>query len=135
MALIKWDENFSVNVVEIDKQHQRLVGMINDLDDAMKQGKGKEVLAKIINGLITYTGTHFKTEETYFDRFAYPETDEHKKEHSDFVEKVSQFKDGFTKNKFGLSIEIMSFLSGWLQGHIKGCDKKFGPFFNANGLN
>jgi hypothetical protein len=27
--------------------------MINELHDAMRQGKGKDALAKIINGLIT----------------------------------------------------------------------------------
>ncbi len=52
MPLIQWNESFSVNVVEIDKQHQKLVGMINDLYDAMHQGKGNDVLGKIIDGLI-----------------------------------------------------------------------------------
>ncbi|MCX5829220.1 MAG: bacteriohemerythrin [Deltaproteobacteria bacterium] len=134
MALIKWSDSFSVNVVEIDKQHQKLVGMINDLDDAMRQGKGKDVLGKIVNGLISYTGTHFKTEERYFDQFGYPEANSHKKEHSDFVAKVSEFKDGFEKGKIGLTIKVMDFLSDWLQNHIKGVDKKYGPFFNDKGL-
>jgi hemerythrin len=44
MALIQWNDSLSVNVVEIDKQHQKLVRMINELNDAMRQGKGKEAL-------------------------------------------------------------------------------------------
>ncbi|MGA2938094.1 MAG: hemerythrin domain-containing protein [Syntrophobacteraceae bacterium] len=64
MALIQWNDSLSVNVVDIDKQHQKLVGMINELNDAMRQGKGKDALGKIVNGLIIYAGTHFKTEET-----------------------------------------------------------------------
>ena len=31
MALINWHPNFSINIEEIDKQHQLLVKMINDL--------------------------------------------------------------------------------------------------------
>ncbi len=134
MALIQWNESLSVNVSEIDKQHEKLVSMINELDDAMRQGKGKVALGKIVTGLIGYAGTHFKTEEKYFDQFGYPETDGHKKEHSDFVVSVCEFQDGFEKGKFGLSITVMNFLSDWLQNHIKGSDKQYGPFLNEKGL-
>ena len=134
MALIKWDDSFSVKVAEIDRQHQKLISMINELNDAMKQGKGKDILGKIVNGLISYTATHFKTEENYFERFGYPDADQHKKEHIAFVQKVSDFKNGFEKGKLSLSIEVMNFLSDWLQNHIKGTDKKYSQFFNGKGL-
>jgi hemerythrin len=134
MALITWNDSFSVSVAEIDRQHQKLVAMINELNDAMKQGKGKEILGKIVNNLVSYTEIHFKTEEKYFDQFGYPETDSHKREHSDFVKKVLDFKDGFDRGKMGLSIAIMNFLGDWLQKHIKGTDKKYSQFFNEKGL-
>jgi len=134
MALIQWSDSLSVNVGEIDRQHQKLIAMINELNDAMRQGKGKEIVAKIINGLITYTGTHFKFEEQYFDKFGYPDKDNHKKAHSDFVRKVSDFKTGYASGKVGLSMDIMNFLSDWLQTHIKGTDKKYSAFFNEKGL-
>ena len=134
MALINWNESFSVNIAEIEQQHIKLIAMINDLHDAMKQGKGKDILGKIVNGLINYAATHFKKEEKYFDLYGYPETDSHKKEHSAFVQKVSEFKDGFEKGKLTLSIEVMSFLSDWLKNHIKRTDKKYSQFFNEKGL-
>ena len=134
MALIQWNDSFSVKVAEIDRQHQKLVSMINDLGDAMKQGKGKDVLGNIISGLVSYTATHFKTEEKYFDQFGYPETDSHKKEHAAFVKKVTDFKDGFEKGKLGLSIKVMNFLSDWLKNHIKKTDMKYSQFFNEKGL-
>ena len=134
MALIQWNDSLSVNVVEIDKQHQKLVGMINELNDAMRQGKGKDALGKIVNGLIIYAGTHFKTEEKYFDQFGYPDTNSHKKEHLDFTAKVYEFKDGFDKGKIGLTLQVMDFLSDWLGHHIKSVDKRYGSFFNEKGL-
>ena len=66
MSLIVWDDSLSVNVTEIDRQHQQLVSMLNDLHNAMKAGHGKEMLRNILSGLINYTDTHFKTEEKYF---------------------------------------------------------------------
>jgi len=134
MALIQWDKSFSVNVAEIDKQHLGLVEMINELNEAMRQGKGKDVLGKIISGLVNYTVTHFETEEKYFDQFGYASAFSHKKEHTDFTKKVAEFKSGFDSGKLMLSIEVMDFLSTWLQNHIKGSDMKYGPFFNEKGL-
>jgi hemerythrin len=134
MALIKWNDSFSVNVVEIDRQHQKLVGMINDLSDAMQQGKGKDVLGEIINGLVDYALTHFLTEEKYFDQFKYPDAISHKKEHTDFTKKVADFKAGFDAGKVALSIQVMGFLSDWLKNHIKKVDKEYSPFFNEKGL-
>jgi hemerythrin len=134
MALIQWKNEFSVNVVEIDRQHKKLIQMINDLSDAMKAGKGKEVLGKILDGLVSYTGTHFAMEEKYFEQFKYPESSPHKKEHADFVKKATEFRDGYANGKLGLSLQVMDFLSDWLQHHILIVDKKYSPFFNANGL-
>lgn len=134
MALIQWNDSLSVGVAEIDKQHQKLVQMINDLHDAMRQAKGSSVLGPLVNGLIDYAGTHFKAEEKYFARFAYPETEAHKKLHADFVAKVLDFKKKFEANSVGLSMDVMNFLSNWLQSHIKGEDKKYTACFNANGL-
>lgn len=134
MALIAWSDSLSVSVAEIDGQHQKLVAMINDLDDAMRQRKGKDVVGKIIGGLMSYALTHFRTEEKYFDQFGYPDSGAHKKEHLDFTQKASEFKSGFDSGKLGLSIDVMNFLSNWLQSHIKGVDRKYGPFFNKNGL-
>jgi hemerythrin len=134
MALFQWDQSYSVNVAEIDSQHQKLVYMINELNDAMKQGSGKDIIGRIVNGLITYTGTHFKTEEKYFDRFGYPETDSHTKAHVAFVKKVSEFKENFEQGNRFISIEVVNFMIKWLKEHIKGVDKKYSQFFNEKGL-
>ncbi|MGQ3684822.1 MAG: bacteriohemerythrin [Candidatus Loosdrechtia sp.] len=134
MALIQWNDSLSVNVREFDRQHQKLMAIINELNDSMKQGKGKDVLGKIINELAGYAGTHFANEEKYFAQFGYPEANAHKKEHNEFVHKVSDFKGGFEKGKIGLSVEVMNFLCTWLRNHIKVVDKKYGSFFNGKGL-
>ena len=134
MPLIQWNSSLSVNIAEIDRQHQKLVAMIKDLNDAMRQGKGKDVLGKIVNGLMIYTETHFRTEEAYFDQWGYLDANRHKKEHAEFTRKVAEFKTSFDTRHLGLSIEVMNFLSTWLQDHIKGSDMQYGPFLNEKGL-
>ena len=63
MPLITWTDNLSVNHTEIDNQHKKLVDLINILFDAMKAGKGTDVLNKIFAELTSYTIYHFTYEE------------------------------------------------------------------------
>ena len=134
MAFVNWSGDLSVNVAEIDRQHKKLISLINELHDAMKAGKGRETLEKIINGLIVYAETHFSTEEIYFDRFEYPDQAAHRAEHASFIRKVLVFRDDLEKRKLTLSIDIIIFLRDWLQNHIERTDKKYSRLFNEKGL-
>jgi len=134
VALINWNDSFSVKVSEIDQQHKTLIAMVNELHDAMKVGKGRDVLGSIVENLIRYTSTHFALEEKYFAQYGYPEMDSHMKEHASFVQKVSEFQEGFKGRNLTLSVEVMKFLSDWLQSHILGSDMKYSQFFKESGL-
>ena len=134
MALIVWNESLSVGVARIDEQHKKLVGMINELNEAMRKGQGKEVIGGIVEGLVAYTVTHFALEESFFARTGYPDTAAHEKEHSEFVLKVSTFRDDFEAGRLSLTIDVMNFLSSWLKGHIKGCDQKYSHHFKEKGV-
>ncbi|CAK8714854.1 MAG: hemerythrin [Candidatus Electrothrix sp. AS4_5] len=134
MSLIRWNDNFSVNVTMIDHDHKKLVAMINELTDAMKAGHGKDVLGKILDELIQYTATHFQREEKYFQQVKYPDAVAHKREHTDFVKKVTEFKKEFDAGRVTVSVNILQFLSKWLQHHIRVSDQKYSKFFNENGI-
>jgi hemerythrin len=134
MALIAWDPIFSVNIELVDKQHQMLVQIINDLYDAMIAGKDKDLLGKLINRLHTYAAMHFAREEHFFETFGYPETSIHVREHKDFEKKVSDFEAQFKAGRQSLSKDIVTFLSDWLVKHIKGSDKRYGPYLNERGV-
>ncbi len=134
MALIQWSSSLSVGVREIDAQHQQLINMLNNLNDAMLQGKGNDAMSAIVSGLISYTRTHFNAEEKYFDQYMYPERIAHKQEHKQFVEKIVQFKENLDTGKAGMTVEVMQFLTSWLRNHIMGTDKRYTQFMNQHGI-
>jgi len=139
MALIAWNESFSVGVAEIDRQHVKLMTMINDLDEAVQAGRRKDVISRILDELIIYTATHFRTEEKYFDLFGYPEGEEHKDEHAVCIKMVTKFVKDFNAEMPGeklaaLTDEIISFLGIWWKYHILETDLKYATFFRENGL-
>ncbi len=134
MALLSWDNSYSVGITKIDMQHKKLFDLINDLFDAMKIGESKNVIKKVIKELADYTVYHFGFEEKYFDDFGYPQTTTHKLEHKNFVDTIVKFQTKFIQGKALLSMEVMSFLKKWLQEHIKGTDQQYIKFFNEHGL-
>ena len=134
MPLIEWNDRLSVNVEEIDNQHRQIVKFINDLDAAMKQGKGGDALSDIVEGLKNYAVSHFATEEQYFEQFAYPRTFAHRQEHAIFTSKVAAFKKNLENGDRLMSIEVLIFMSKWLVNHITGSDKDYSKLFNDKGL-
>lgn len=134
MALLNWSDNYSVRVREIDTQHKKLIDLINTLHDGMKSGKGKEVLGGILNELVAYTVYHFGFEEKLFDKYGYPETIIHKRNHADLIAQVKKFVDSYNSGDGVLTIELMNFLRDWLTQHIAGSDKKYSDFFNGKGV-
>jgi len=134
MSLIRWNESLRLNVTEIDQQHRRLVEMINELSEAMRQGKSKERLGKTLKGLVAYAGTHFKNEEHYFEKLGYPEAEKHKAEHAAFVRKMNEFTHAYEAGKLGVSTQLATYLGDWLQKHITGSDKKYAAFFHEKGV-
>jgi len=134
MAIVSWNESFSVNVVQIDQEHKNLVDLTNKLHDAMREGKGKVVVGNVLDELIKYTETHFKNEENLMAKAGYPGLASHKLVHKKLVDQV---KDLANKNEAGalsLSMEVMNFLKAWLVDHIQGTDKNYSSHLNKHGI-
>jgi hemerythrin len=134
MPLMTWKDDYSVKIQTIDSQHKKLIDLLNQIYDASRVGKGKEILGKILNELVTYTKIHFATEEEFFKKFSYPGYLQHKTEHDKLTKQVTDFQEQYASGRVTLSIEIMQFLKDWLNGHILGTDKKYTEFLNSKGL-
>lgn len=134
MPLMTWNADYSVHIELVDEQHKKLVGLINGLHDAMKLGKGKDVLGKTLSQLVDYTAYHFKEEEKLFKVYAYPDYLPHKREHDALTKQALELRERFVRGELFLSNETVLFLKDWLNSHILGSDKKYGPFLNARGV-
>jgi len=134
MALIEWNAQLRLGIEEIDGQHKKLIELINDLHNAMKERKAKEIMSKIIDGLTEYSIVHFSKEEKYFDDFKYTNSFSHKREHQSFIKKIKEFKSDFDKGKIMLSMEIMDYLKAWWTDHIQKTDAAYAPLFMEKGV-
>jgi len=129
---IEWTKDLQVGVETIDEQHRELFKRINDLAEAMWEGRGKEESVKVMDFLGDYVVTHFSTEEGYMSSQEYPEYAAHKRIHDKFVEDFNKLRKQFDSGDVtsDMVIKVLDETCDWLKGHIKGTDKKLGSFLN-----
>jgi len=133
MAFVEWTEENSVGLSLFDTQHKQLFKYLNEMFDAMKLGKGNDVLTSTLTNLGNYTITHFAAEENLMTKHKYPGMTAHIKEHTKFVEKVEALIADHKAGKPVLSIEITQFVKNWIINHINVSDKAYTEFFYSKG--
>jgi len=127
---IQWTADLSVGVESIDAQHKQLFKIVNDLLDAMRLGKGKGEVAKVLGFLERYVVEHFGDEERAMARQQYPGYAGHKAEHESFIKDLLNLKGQHAAGgpNIALVIEVNNRVCTWLRNHIACTDKALGNF-------
>jgi len=133
MALMTWGPMLQLGYGDIDAQHKRLVELVNQLDDAMRAGHGRDVMGSVLNELIRYTVYHFAFEEKLMDQYGISSLAAHKAEHKVLVADVTAFKAKFDSGSVAVTTELMAFLRSWLSDHILKTDKALAKELLAKG--
>ena len=131
MAIIEWNQGYSVQNSELDEQHKKLIELINLLHDQMKMGKGRESLNRVLTQLEEYTRTHFSCEEQWMERAGFSGLESHRKEHESLTRQVKELTEQHRAGKISLSLEVMLFLKDWLINHIQKSDKQYVSALNS----
>lgn len=130
MEKIIWNENFSVGVREMDEQHKRLIGIINELIEADNTTVDSETIFDILTKMTNYALSHFEKEEQYMIKYNYPDYSIHKDQHSEFKDQLITFCKDTKAHKESIPTEIFSYLKTWLTNHILETDMAYKSFFN-----
>ena len=107
MTYLTWSNDLAVGNSFIDGDHQKLIDMVNRLHALMAEGKGKDVLDKVLHNLITYTQEHFRREEDLMRKMGYPGLEEHKTEHEKLLLQVLELQKKFQSGAATLSIQVL----------------------------
>lgn len=127
-AYFQWDaEKLSVLVDAMDREHQNLIAIMNELHERHTAGASTAELAIIVKRLGDYTAQHFNDEERYLESIRFPGLDSHKAIHRDLLARFGDHVAKFQKTG-KLEAEFFAFLSAWLKMHIRGLDRKYGEF-------
>ena len=132
--MFEWRKEFSVDIGSVDAQHQNLFAIAGELYSAMMAGQSKAAMGKILDRLVQYTKMHFAHEERLMQTHGYPGLEAHKAEHQALTSKVLKFQEEFQQGQVNISVQLLQFLRNWLEGHIKGSDRRYSPFLKSKAV-
>jgi hemerythrin len=134
MSTFAWNDTYSVHVQQFDAQHQKLFAIINELADAMRVGKGEDVIRDVVGQLAVYTRTHFLQEEVAMRQTGYPGLAAHQEQHTKLMAEVERHKSDLIEGRKPNIIAVLNFLRQWLVNHIQTTDKKYSDHLNQHGV-
>lgn len=126
METFHWDEHFTTGIESIDRQHRRLVQLINDLGVSLIEGQrqGPEALQVTFDQLADYAQGHFRQEEALMahEGVATAFLAAHHRQHAEFAHQLGLMwaSRGATPSPAEV---LHGFLSAWLAMHILGEDQ------------
>lgn len=133
-GFMTWKNAYSVNIAELDQQHQNLVALIDKLGEAMSRGQGKEVIEAVLTQLLDHCAHHFAAEEQLFDQYHYPEAAAHKEEHQMVTAKILALQQEMREGKKTIAMTVLDLLVDWLDHHILGTDMQYSKYLTDKGV-
>lgn len=121
--MLQWKDEYNTGVKLMDQQHRRLVELINQLFQCMKDGGDRMLLAEVVDELVNYTVTHFRAEEDVMKKHNYPDFEAHKVVHKNFVEQVGVYAAKLKSGDRLPPADVYKFLKDWLISHIEKQDR------------
>jgi len=130
----RWSEKYSVNIAVLDRQHQKLFDMINELNDALAAGHGAAAMEKVLRKLADYATTHFAEEEALMKGYGFPGLETHRREHEAFGRNLAKYVEDFRASKTGAPVALLLYLQSWLKNHVLKTDKDYSDHLNQRGV-
>lgn len=130
---IAWRDAMSVGEEMVDSDHKHLLDLINAFEIAIAGKIDHKKVARVLLGLVEYTGEHFAREEELQLAIRYPYHESHRRAHRDVLRKLSDIVGEYTKATEGpvrdrMVRDLANFLKEWLVDHIIQSDLRMKPY-------
>lgn len=128
MALIKWNDDYSTGIQEMDEQHKKWMEIINRFYDNLSRKDLKTNMSQLLNEAIDYTAFHFREEEALMKKMGYPGIQEQEEEHERIRSVLDEYKIRLQRGTLNVSQPLTNELKSWFSSHITDLDKEYGSY-------
>lgn len=122
--MITWSADLETGVATVDADHRQLIAGLNQLEQAIQDGRGSKEIGRIVDGLERYAAAHFAREEDCMQRAQCPVAAANKAAHRRFVHTIQQARERLTRPGTGALVanQVQVELVEWLRTHIMKID-------------
>lgn len=129
---IAWRDGMNIGDPVVDGDHHHLVEMINQFEAAIGGTINHKAVARVLLGLVVYTGEHFKREEELQLQVRYPYYDSHRRSHRDVLKQLNGLLERYVRlagpERDAMIRDMAGFLREWLIDHIISSDLRMKPY-------
>ncbi len=134
MPIVTWCDEYSVNVEEIDIQHQKMLELVNHLHSAVEACIDKNDLKTLLVDLVEFTRLHFSTEEQLMKKHDYPGFAKHHQEHRMLLKHLGYLVTAVSNGKYPTFYSDYDVSTDWALLHITDFDISLGAFLNSKNV-
>ncbi len=129
-----WKDEYTVNISIIDEQHKKFLDIINELKVVINNDFCKDKASQVFFQIAYLIDHYFIKEEIYFKDCKYPNFEQHKIDHNQFLDKIIQFQKDLENNKKDICLDLYNYLELWFDEHILKFDKEAVDYLKKNGV-
>ena len=135
MEVLAWDDSFKIGIPLIDERNQRFMEIAAKLEElnAVKRKKEEDFdsIGESLADVMEFARMHFNEEEKILVGKQYPEVNQHRQDHKQFVKKMMTFRRLFSEEPVQVTDDVVAYVREWLPAHIKEQDSRYAPFIRV----
>ena len=120
---LQWTESDSVGDQAADKEHQKIIRLVNMFLNALVEGKAEKILDSLLEHLIDSVRDHLKKEDdALIKHIERPLFILHKEDGQRIVRELRMLKTSYAKAQLGID-DVLPFFKEWVFTHIREMDQ------------
>ncbi len=124
MAPLEWKDDYSVGVPAVDHEHRELIGLVNQVHEALASEQSEEGVAEIFGDLFRAISAHFALEERFMREQRYDRATEHKADHERLLDELRDIMDDHRGGEGGSIERLTASVEAWFATHFQTHDAR-----------
>lgn len=129
-----WQQEYSCGIIKLDEHREKLIGIYNMMIERYNERRCKDNITDAFFKIAFGTESYFFDLEIMLRQLNYPGFSAKKEAHQKVLNRIVQFKEDFSLQKQTVCIDMLKFMSEWIQNEILTFDSQINTFLQTKGV-